>query len=357
MATESEQLLSSIPVLVAQLRSSSRVGRASAAKALCALAAVPVCRSAVRAVDGIVPLLVARLGDSGATIQERTAVLLRMLVDESQATHAAALAAGAMPRLVALLGGSSSGSSGGRGSKGGGGRPAGSSSSISSSSEAVRVQAILATHELIKHVSNKTAAADAGCVPPLLRLLRGSSSPAQQEAAAALRNLAASGSCCVQAMLDAGAAQVLVDFLHSMEDYGSDAGSSSDGSSDRDGHCGSGTGSYSFSYSDSSSGEGEQEDAAGLIATVLAFMAKHGGPAAVDAVVLAAGSVQQLEELLLTHAEGCGATKGLRRCGGCGTVRYCGVACSKAHWPEHKAECRRLQAAAAAAAAGEPQAN
>ena len=56
-------------------------------------------------------------------------------------------------------------------------------------------------------------------------------------------------------------------------------------------------------------------------------------------------------------ASGCGATSGQRRCGGCGTVRYCSAACSKAHWRAHKAECRRLQAqqasaAAAAAAAG-----
>ena len=54
-------------------------------------------------------------------------------------------------------------------------------------------------------------------------------------------------------------------------------------------------------------------------------------------------------------APGCGATTGLHRCGGCGTVRYCSTACSRAHWREHRAECRRLQAehAAAAAAQGE----
>jgi len=49
-------------------------------------------------------------------------------------------------------------------------------------------------------------------------------------------------------------------------------------------------------------------------------------------------------------AEGCGATRGLRRCGGCASVRYCSMECSRAHWRAHKAECRRLQAAAAAAA-------
>ncbi len=52
-------------------------------------------------------------------------------------------------------------------------------------------------------------------------------------------------------------------------------------------------------------------------------------------------------------APGCGATRGLLRCGGCGTVRYCSEACCKAHWREHKPACRRLQAEAAAAKAGE----
>ena len=51
-------------------------------------------------------------------------------------------------------------------------------------------------------------------------------------------------------------------------------------------------------------------------------------------------------------APGCGATSGLRRCAGCATVRYCSAACSRAHWREHRAECRRLQAEQAAAAAG-----
>ena len=48
-------------------------------------------------------------------------------------------------------------------------------------------------------------------------------------------------------------------------------------------------------------------------------------------------------------APGCGATRGLKRCGGCGTVRYCSEACSRVHWREHRAECRRLQAERAAA--------
>ncbi len=56
-------------------------------------------------------------------------------------------------------------------------------------------------------------------------------------------------------------------------------------------------------------------------------------------------------------APGCGTTTGLRRCGGCGTMRYCSEACCKAHWRAHKAECRRLQAEQAAAGAAAPGAS
>jgi hypothetical protein len=43
----------------------------------------------------------------------------------------------------------------------------------------------------------------------------------------------------------------------------------------------------------------------------------------------------------------CGMTERskLRECSGCKSVRYCGKVCQKAAWPEHKATCKRLQAA------------
>jgi hypothetical protein len=36
---------------------------------------------------------------------------------------------------------------------------------------------------------------------------------------------------------------------------------------------------------------------------------------------------------------------GTKKCQGCMQGRYCGPACHVAHWPAHKAECRRLGAA------------
>ena len=54
----------------------------------------------------------------------------------------------------------------------------------------------------------------------------------------------------------------------------------------------------------------------------------------------------------------CSTTSGrLRRCGGCGAVRFCSEACMRPHWHDaHKVECRRMQAewAQQAAAAAKP---
>ena len=38
-----------------------------------------------------------------------------------------------------------------------------------------------------------------------------------------------------------------------------------------------------------------------------------------------------------------------KKCGGCGKVAYCAVACQKAHWAQHKACCRKEQGAREAA--------
>jgi hypothetical protein len=40
-------------------------------------------------------------------------------------------------------------------------------------------------------------------------------------------------------------------------------------------------------------------------------------------------------------------SSGLKNCAGCLQVFFCGPACIRAHWPAHKAECKRIAAAAA----------
>jgi hypothetical protein len=35
----------------------------------------------------------------------------------------------------------------------------------------------------------------------------------------------------------------------------------------------------------------------------------------------------------------------VKQCGGCRKVAYCSRECQRKHWPQHKEECRRLQAA------------
>jgi hypothetical protein len=47
----------------------------------------------------------------------------------------------------------------------------------------------------------------------------------------------------------------------------------------------------------------------------------------------------------------CGSPKNVKSCSGCRQVRYCGAACQKDHWRQHKAECKKAAAAAKLAAA------
>ncbi len=103
----------------------------------------------------------------------------------------------------------------------------------------------------------------------------------------------------------------------------------------------------------SSSYDGARQCAAGALTCLAAAEQQQAevatAPSAAEAAVPTTPA-QPARPPRMCAAPTCCATSGLRRCGGCGTVRYCSVECSRAHWREHKAECRRLQAVKAAAA-------
>ena len=42
----------------------------------------------------------------------------------------------------------------------------------------------------------------------------------------------------------------------------------------------------------------------------------------------------------------CDAVCAVQRCSGCKMVHYCSTKCQKAHWSEHKAECKAFRAEA-----------
>jgi hypothetical protein len=91
---------------------------------------------------------------------------------------------------------------------------------------------------------------------------------------------------------------------------------------------------------------------------VVVWLTKHGADAqasdhplgtAAD-VSRAAGAPAVLTEYLEARAHcanpGCGGA-GLKKCAGCLMVFFCGPTCIRAHWPAHKAECKRIAEAAA----------
>ena len=91
-------------------------------------------------------------------------------------------------------------------------------------------------------------------------------------------------------------------------------------------------------------GQGPEADGAEVDVRLLADAPPSAGPPTL--------ATQPPRPPRVCAAPGCGATSGLRLCAGCTTVRYCSEACSRAHWREHRAECRRLRAERAAAAGG-----
>jgi ankyrin repeat protein len=91
---------------------------------------------------------------------------------------------------------------------------------------------------------------------------------------------------------------------------------------------------------------------------VVVWLIKHGadtqatyrdGDTAADVSRTEGASVEQTEYLeARTHCAnpGCDGA-GLKKCAGCLKVFFCGPACIRAHWPAHKAECKRNAEAAA----------
>lgn len=336
--------------------------------------------AALQAADGI-GLVVQLLFSTAAAshqVQAAAAAILTQVPIRSQERTAAAIAAGAFDALVPLLW---------------------------SSTEEVRLQAAWACRNLCWGTpADVMAAAEAGCIVPLLRLLSDSSSAVQGQAAAALRNMASSGKRGAAALHEAGAAQKLVALLHtcgSSDGAGADISSDSKYAPDQQEDIPY-TAALALANIVGYGGRAAADDAmraSGGMLQLLQLLQTHGGecalqkaapglpldaddpqspaadagpatggserrageqPAAAEGAPAAgmkgeqpaaaeAGSQPAAAAAVPVHplapkvcaAEGCGATSGLKRCGGCASVRYCGAACSRAHWPAHKAECRR----------------
>jgi ankyrin repeat protein len=68
----------------------------------------------------------------------------------------------------------------------------------------------------------------------------------------------------------------------------------------------------------------------------------HGGTAANMSKILGAPAEQTAYLEARTHCAnpGCDGA-GHRRCAGCAVIQYCHKTCQIAHWPAHKAECKR----------------
>jgi ankyrin repeat protein len=91
---------------------------------------------------------------------------------------------------------------------------------------------------------------------------------------------------------------------------------------------------------------------------IVVWLSKHGadaqaflqgGSTAADVSRYKGAPAEQTEYLeARTHCAnpGCDGA-GLKKCAGCLKVFFCGPACIRAHWPAHKAECKRIAEAAA----------
>ena len=161
--------------------------------------------------------------------------------------------------------------------------------------------ACMALGSLMERSARSAAAvAAAGCIPRLVRLLQTTDSESVlQLTAIALGNLGASSAVAAAAVAAAGGRAALQEHV-------------------------------------SSNSERVKEE----VARALRLLAESAGSPTVQT---------QPRPPRVCAGPGCIATTGLRRCAGCGRVRYCSVACGQAHWREHRHDCKRWQAEAKAA--------
>ena len=237
---------------------------------------------AAAALAGCRPLLVQLLrSSSNEAVCGQLAVALSNLSFDSPATAAACVADGVVPPLARLL--------------------------HVSGNELVLDYAARAVGNPTKSADTAAAFAAAGCIPDLVRLLRTCGSVGALDAAvAALFNLA----------------NFEPDLAATIEAAGGRAALLRHGASG-------------------------DPDLRADVATALAKLDQHAMHSVHSTPPAAAAERQEQQQQpaapRVCAAEGCTSTAHLRRCSGCGRVRYCGVACHNAHWRAHRRECRRWQ--------------
>ena len=282
-----------------------------AAATLACVAAFDEESQAAAVAAGGVQRLAALLSHPDADVQYATADALRALLTKgSQAAKAAFAEAQAAPAAIRLLG---------------------------SPSERVQTHAAgVLGNATGDSAANSANLLSAGAMQPLVQLLRTPGHPAHEWAAIAVGNLAVmQPEAALAAIEQAGG---VMDTLQQLAADSGDEGVKKAASR---------TMGVISSESDAllSRQAGTAEPAGSGAGSTAAASGSESSPSA---------SQLATSPARVCAAPGCGATRGLKRCGGCSAVRYCSAECSRAHWQEHKAECCRLQAErAAAAAAGE----
>lgn len=254
---------------------------------------------AVAAAGGIPALGRLLCSSSDEAVQRAAAGTLSNLMVDSLEMQQAIMAAGAIPALLQLT--------------------------RSSSSECALTEtdgALLNLNFQSPSISQQIAAADG--VPALARCLSSDSEAVQLRAVCALVNLCKNAHADIAAAIHAEAVPSLLRLLFSFNAEVRD------------------TSGHALRVLSAMEAAAAAECAAAPAANVL------DAPAAEPAAD-AAPRKQLPHPPRVCAAPGCGATRGLRRCGGCGAVRYCREACRNTHWYTHRPECRWLQAEAAAA--------